>query len=272
MKLMLFRHLWGVTMPWDDAFTLFKRKGYQGIECRLQVPQRRGEFRDLLDSHNLEYIPHIYTEGKSVRDHIKSFRAQVTAAKAMRPRLINAQSGADHFSESDSNYFFEEVLKIESQTGVPVAHETHRSRILFNPWITSRLLERFAGLKLCCDFSHWVCVCERLLDDQLKIIRRCAGHCLHLHARVGYEQGPQVPDPRAPEYKRHLESHEKWWRMIWAAQKRRGLKVSTLTPEFGPPAYLHTLPFTEAPVSNLHEICDWQARRQTAAFARHLSW
>ncbi|MGH7978000.1 MAG: sugar phosphate isomerase/epimerase family protein [Limisphaerales bacterium] len=272
MQLMLFRHLWGVTTPWVDAFPLFKRKRYQGIECRLPPPQKRGEFRDLLDFHNLQYIPHIFTEGQNVRDHIKSFRSQVAAAKSMGPHFINAQSGADHFSESDSTCFFGEVLKIESQAGLPVAHETHRSRILFNPWITSRLLERFADLKLCCDFSHWVCVCERLLDDQLKIIRQCADHCLHLHARVGYEQGPQVPDPRAPEYKRHVELHEKWWQLIWTAQKTRGLKVSTLTPEFGPPGYLHTLPFTEVPVSNLHEICDWQAQRQAAAFARHASW
>ena len=56
--------------------------------------------------------------------------------------------------------------------------------------------------------------------------------------------------------------------MIWEAQKRRGIRISTLTPEFGPPAYQHTLPFTGVPVSNLEEICDWQARRQAENFAR----
>ena len=30
----------------------------------------------------------------------------------------------------------------------------------------------------------------------------------------------------------------------FGAQRRRGDRVSTLTPEFGPPPYLHTLPFT----------------------------
>jgi hypothetical protein len=89
-----------------------------------------------------------------------------------------------------------------------------------------------------------------------------------VHARVGYEQGPQVPDPRAPEYQRHLEAHEAWWRLVWKAQERRGFRISTLTPEFGPPDYQHTLPFTRAPVSNLEEICDWQARRQMESFAR----
>jgi hypothetical protein len=129
-------------------------------------------------------------------------------------------------------------------------------------------LARFASLKLCCDYSHWVCVCERLIDDELGILRKCATRCLHLHARVGYEQGPQVPDPRAPEYERHLAAHERWWRLVWQAQRKRGDAVSTLTPEFGPPLYQHTLPFTAVAVSNLWEICDWQAARQAANFAR----
>jgi hypothetical protein len=65
-----------------------------------------------------------------------------------------------------------------------------------------------------------------------------------------------------------LEAHEAWWRLVWKAQAKRGFRVSTLTPEFGPPDYQHTLPFTGAPVSNLEEICDWQARRQAENFAR----
>ncbi len=28
---------------------------------------------------------------------------------------------------------------------------------------------------------------------------------VHVHARVGYEQGPQVPDPRLPEWRYALE-------------------------------------------------------------------
>jgi hypothetical protein len=199
---------------------------------------------------------------------VASFREQVSIAKTLQPRLINAHSGRDCFSDDESIRYFEEVLKIEADAGVPIAHETHRGRILYNPWTTRRLLGRFKHLKLCCDFSHWVCVCERLIDDQLDIIRDCAASCIHVHARVGYAQGPQVPDPRAPEFRAALEAHERWWRLVWEAQQRRGDQCSTLTPEFGPPDYLHTLPFTGAPVSDLAGICDWQARRQFQNFAR----
>ena len=149
---------------------------------------------------------------------------------------------------------------------VPVSNETHRGRILYNPWVTSRMLERFPSLKLCCDFSHWVCVCERLLDTETDIIQQAADHCIHLHARVGYEEGPQVPDPRAPEYQLHVEAHERWWKMVWDSQIARNVSVSTLTSEYGPLNYLHTLPFSQTPVANLWEVCEWQTQRQAARF------
>jgi hypothetical protein len=268
MKLIIFRHLWGVTGAWEDLLPGFKRAGYRGIESALPSPKECKRFRSVLQRHRLEFIPQIFSRGKTVADHLESLREQIAAAKTFAPRFINAHSGEDVFTDDESIRFFEGALRLEAESVVSIAHETHRGRILFNPWITSRLLTRFPHLKLCCDFSHWVCVCERLINDQVGIIRQCAEHCLHLHARVGYEQGPQVSDPRAPEYQRHLQAHEAWWRLVWRAQERRGARVSTLTPEFGPPPYQHTLPFTGLPVSALEEICDWQARRQAVNFAR----
>jgi hypothetical protein len=268
MKLILYRHLWGMAGEWEDVFPKFKQAGYRGVESPMPQPEDRKRFRALLQRHRLEFIPQIFSHGKTVSEHLESLREQIAAAKTFAPRFINAHSGQDAFSEDESARFFENALRFEAKGVVAIAHETHRGRILFNPWITSRLLTRFPDLKLCCDFSHWVCVCERLIEDQIGIIRQCADRCLHVHARVGYEQGPQVPDPRAPEYQRHLEAHERWWRLIWKAQERRGFRISTLTPEFGPPEYQHTLPFTRAPVSNLEEICDWQARRQAENFTR----
>ncbi|MEI8313791.1 MAG: hypothetical protein WCH98_23855, partial [Verrucomicrobiota bacterium] len=59
------------------------------------------------------------------------------------------------------------------------------------------------------------------------------------------------------------------WNIIWQSQSARRLTESTLTPEFGPPPYMHTLPHTHVPVADLAEICDWMARRQRINFASH---
>jgi len=269
MQLVLARHLWGITELWEDVFPRIRATGYTAIEAPLPPPADQPRFRTLLKEYGFDYIAMIFTAGTTVADHVESFRAQVAASQTFQPLLITSHSGRDGWDTEASAAFFEQALALEASLEIPVAHETHRGRILYNPWITSRLLEQFANLRLCCDLSHWVCVCERLLDSELAIIQQCAQHCIHLHARVGYEHGPQVPDPRAPEYQRHVEAHEYWWQLIWDAQAAQRRPISTLTPEFGPPSYLHTLPYSSMPVANLWEICDWQAQRQAARFRRH---
>jgi sugar phosphate isomerase/epimerase len=267
VKLLLTRHLWGIDEPWEVAFPKIKAAGYQAIETGLPPPADQGRFKGLLAQYGFAYIAQIVTAGATVEEHLQSFARRLGRAKALDPLLVNAHSGQDSFSEEESHSFFAQALRVEEETGLAVAHETHRGRILYNPWIAARLLERLPGLKLSADFSHWVLVSERLLDDQEDVLRLCAARTLHIHARVGYEEGPQVPDPRAPEYQKHLHAHERWWEWIWAAQAARGSITSTLTPEFGPPGYMQSLPYTGMPVADLWAICDWQARRQAERFA-----
>ena len=75
-----------------------------------------------------------------------------------------------------------------------------------------------------------------------------------------------MPDPRDPAWTGQLKAHELWWEMAWAAARARGDSAVTLTPEFGPSPYLHPLPFSGQPVSDLEAICDWMAKRQTTHF------
>jgi sugar phosphate isomerase/epimerase len=267
MELRVFRHLWGITEAWETLFPKIRDLRYDGIEHILPEASERPRFRSQLDLNDFEYIAQIITVGDSVPEHILSFRRTVVDAITMNPRLINCHSGCDWFSEEEALRYFSEALELEAKLGISVAHETHRGRILYNPWITERLLRRLPELRLSCDFSHWVVVSERLLDKETSIIQQCAEQCIHIHARVGYEEGPQVPDPRAPEYERHVLAHERWWEMVWDAQERRRMKESTLTPEFGAPDYLHTMPYSGTPVANLWDICNWQADRQRRLFA-----
>jgi hypothetical protein len=75
-----------------------------------------------------------------------------------------------------------------------------------------------------------------------------------------------VPDPRVEQYSLELAAHERWWEIVWKAQVKRGMEVSTLTPEFGPPPYMQCDPVTGAPASDLWEISNWMARRQADRF------
>ncbi len=258
MPISLIRHLWGYARPLESTIAELKAKGYAGIESPLPEPAKRDGFTKLLHDHGMRYIGMAFTGGSTPGEHFDSMRVQVDELLRMDASQITIHSGRDSFSCAEGEAFFAKAIEFEKGVPVVIAHETHRGRILFNPWVTRDLLAAFPALRLCCDYSHWVCVAERLLDDCADILRECAKRCAHLHARVGYEQGPQVPDPSAPEYAGHLAAHERWWKQIVDA--RAGAEL-TVTPEFGPPGYLHTLPHTNVPVADLEAVCDWMAGR-----------
>ncbi|MEZ4699012.1 MAG: TIM barrel protein [Rhodothermales bacterium] len=266
MTLDLYRTTWGIEEAWETLLPRLAGMGYAGIEAPLIHLQRHDPDGALLRHNGLRCIPMLFTEGDDPAAHAASFRTQFEAAVAYAPPVVTCHSGRDRWSDAEAERYFARVLAIEADFDVPAAHETHRGRILYNPWTTARLLDRFDGLRLCADFSHWVCVCERLLDGEEAILEACAGRTAHVHARVGYAEGPQVPDPADPAFSAELEAHERWWDAVWADQKRRGVATSTLTPEFGPPPYLHTAPHTGQPAADLWSVCAWMTDRQRSRF------
>jgi hypothetical protein len=273
MKLQLVRHLWGVDGKHGYTHYLphWQEVGYRAVEVSLRRVQNQPAFRQFLGESRWPWIAQIFSNdfvpGGTVRTHLDSLRLQIEECLELQPWFFNAHSGSDTWTLAEAQQFYDQVVGLERELGVVIAHETHRLRWFGNPWQTYAILRQQPTLRLTCDFSHWVCVAERLLEDCGEILQLAAHHCHHVHARVGFEEGPQVSDPRAPEWARHLEAHERWWSQVWLAQSQRGLPVSTLTPEFGPAPYLQLLPFTQVPVTNLVEVCDWMARRQAGRFA-----
>ncbi len=75
-----------------------------------------------------------------------------------------------------------------------------------------------------------------------------------IHTRVGFEEGPQVPNPRAPEWKYAMDNFLSWWDRIVAVNAEAGCKILPLTTEFGPKPYMPTIPFTNQPVADQFEI------------------
>lgn len=270
MKLAIYKSLWGMTGPLPEQIRRIAEAGYQGIEAPVDTVLPAGkDFPKMLADHRLAYVPMLFTGGgEDPASHLKSFEQRLNQAIDLyAPEKVTAHSGRDAWPLDDQLRFYEAALAIEARLGTPVGHETHRGRGFFTPWTTAAVLQRFPTLHLACDFSHWVCVAERLLDDQSANLQLAMERVLHIHGRVGYEEGPQVPHPGAPEWAPHLARHEAWWRSMLQIQKSRAVPVATFSPEFGPPAYLHTLPYTNAPVADLWSVCLWMANHARTAFA-----
>jgi sugar phosphate isomerase/epimerase len=193
--------------------------------------------------------------------HLQDFAAQLERAAEAGALFATCLAGSDSWPQSEAIDFFARASELGRTQGVTLSFETHRGRPTNNPWATQRILQALPELRLTCDLSHWCVVCERLPDDEAAL-SLALSRARHIHARVGYAQGPQVPDPRAPEYSLELEAHERWWDTIWQHARAQGRSSLTLTPEFGPDGYLQCLPYSGMPVADLAAINVWMAQRQ----------
>ncbi len=248
----------------DEQFSRIAEAGYAGVESAVEEITDDNTFRSLLQSYQLEYIPLIYTEGEN---HLESFRRLMDIAARYAPKKVVAHAGRDLMSFGQQVKFFEGALRIEEEYGIPVAHETHRRRPLFSPMSTLALLREFPHLKINADFSHWCCVTESMLQDYADVLNISASRAIHIHCRVGYENGPQVSHPGAPEWSSHLAEFEQWWKMIALHQYNAGAGELTATTEYGPPPYLQTIPFENQPVADLWDVCLWSAERFREMFS-----
>jgi hypothetical protein len=97
------------------------------------------------------------------------------------------------------------------------------------------MVKRFPALRLTADYSHFILVCERLLDHPTdeERFRLLASRVHHLHARVGTAQHAQISDPLQSETE--CKQMQRWWEMIWDAQKDRSW--IPLVPEYVPAPY-----------------------------------
>ena len=113
---------------------------------------------------------------------------------------------------------------------------------------------------LTADFAHWMPVLERIPYDLEELFAYCASRTGHIHARIGHNEGPQIPDPRDPIWEPFTTIHETWWDMCVKGAQDRGEDIG-IAPEFGPFPYTLNLPHTQTPISDLTEIVAWMHNR-----------
>lgn len=277
MQLLQCKTLWGHIGSVSEAADLAVTAGFSALEAPL--PATAADIHQLaeaLEQNQLGWVQEICTAGSyvprrraTIGEHLNDLRDQLTRGREIGARFSNVMGGCDAWSIDDSVRFFSEAMDIAISVGVDCSFETHRGRSMYCPWNSMAILKRLPEMKITCDFSHWVVVSERLMDCEWDAIECAANQAHHIHSRVGYDQGPQVPHPGAPEYREALVSHQRCWEAIWDSQQRRGYTETTMTPEFGPDGYLHTLPFTGAPVADLWDVNRWIANQENKHFENY---
>lgn len=248
---------WGSTnLPLPIFLERIKKSGYNGIEMGLPLDaQECKKVFSLAKDFDLEIIAqHYHTDNSCFESHKESFQKHLYIFAEKEPLMINSHTGKDFFSFKQNAELLVLADKIEEETGIPIIHETHRSRFSFAAHVCEKYLIDFPFLKLTADLSHWCCVAESMLSDQSKTVELAIENTWHVHARVGSSQSAQVIDPRIDVFESELIQFKEWWKKMLESANRRGLPFLTFTPEYGPAPYQQVHPNTKKVLADQWEI------------------
>ncbi|MGZ3754401.1 MAG: sugar phosphate isomerase/epimerase family protein [Mucilaginibacter sp.] len=260
MKLLFFCTRWGHEhIPWSDFCKKVKDAGYNGIETTL--PMDEGELAAVLGElkkHDLNLIAVQWDTGTAdFNAHIKEYELRLRSAATANPLFITSHTGKDFFSFDQNRQLLELAKSISAETNVKIIHETHRGKFSFAAHITQGYLQKLPWLRLTLDVSHWFTVAESDLTNQPAAVDLALHHTDHIHARIGHAQGPQVTDPRSPEWQQIVERHLSLWDQVLSVRREEGADQFTFTTEFGPYPYMQLQPFTNTPIAGQWEINEY---------------
>jgi sugar phosphate isomerase/epimerase len=256
MEIKVFCAWWGLDhLGMEGMLNKIKGAGFDGVEVFAPIdPREREILKNLLEELELDLIIHQYRASGPFKEYSARFKAELELAASMSPLLINSHTGKDYWSMEENGRLIEIGFEVESNTGIKIAHETHRGRFPFCASVTKPYFDKYPDLRIAADLSHWVVVAESLLEGQEDVLDTAIKRTEHIHARVGFPEGPQISDPRLPEWKEEVAVFTGWWQRVvdrFIAEKRPYL---TITPEFGPVPYTWTVPHTGMPVSDFFDI------------------
>jgi len=257
MELKILCPQWGHEhLPVEEFLIKVKNAGYDGVDTWLPEDAReRKHFIRLLREYELLMVSHQHqARGNSLAAFCRSFEYYLNLSMECDPVLINSHSGRDAFTPDEQLQVLDTAQEFADRNNVVVAHETHRGRIGFSPGNAAALFALRPGMKITADLSHWVCVTESYLEYFGDTVAEAIRRTEHLHARVGFPEGPQVPDPRSPFWKVPLDFFLALWGKMIAHQRLSGRKLFTITTEFGPPPYMWTSVSDHQPLASQWDI------------------
>jgi hypothetical protein len=251
-KILFFQTDWGNGLPMDTFLAKVKADGFDGIEVWMPgSDQAKANLKAGLEKYDLKVIFLNGTNrGLPLKEALNAYEAGLREISVWKPVKINNHTGNDFWTEDENLKFIEVAEKLSKESGIPIIHETHRGRFSYTLPAAVSMLERFPDLEYTLDISHWMVVHERLINKTDPNLQKIMPSVSHIHARVGFAEGPQINNPAAPEWENAVNTHLDIWEEIIRNSKE---KVFTITTEFGPPPYLPTIPFTNKPIADQWE-------------------
>ncbi|MCB1693922.1 MAG: TIM barrel protein [Pseudomonadales bacterium] len=254
MQLKFIKCDWGMEhlgeMP--ERLKAYAAAGYDGVEC-ANIGMAPDAFGEATEALGLDYVAMMFCDDED------AFAKQLAFVKKTRPILINCHPGRDYFDLDRSVRFFNDVAEQAAAVDAPVVFETHRTRCLYSPWQTERILNALPWLRITADFSHFTNVAENDLRQPpySNMMDIAIERTDHIHARVGSSESPQVADPRVGVGLKWAGLFEQWWDRVIEARMAEGKPYLTINAEVGPPPYQPVDPSNDSPLADIWDVCLW---------------
>lgn len=257
MEIPILSPLWGHEhLDLNTFLDKIRMAGYNGVDT--WVPDSLGDRKLLyayLQKYKMLIVAHQHSaSGSTFKKFRSSFLKNLYKCAEFDPILINSHTGRDYFTPASNIALIETALEFTDKTGILVTHETHRGRFAYSPQVTADYFRINKDFCITADLSHWVCVTESMLENFQTIVGQALARTRHIHARIGFEQGPQITDPRDPTWKYALDTFLLWWDKIVSLNVASGRKILPVTTEFGPAPYMVKLPFSNELIADQFEI------------------
>lgn len=257
MKIKILSPLWGhEDLKLEVFLNKMKDAGYDGFDIWLPDNEKEKKLLfNYLQKHEMYIVTHQHQAyGSNFRQFKSSYLNFLNICAEPDPILINSHTGRDYFTLEQNLQLIDIAQEFSEKSGITVVHETHRGRVGYSPQTTQEIFTLRKNFLITADFSHWACVTESMLENFSEVMSEAIKRSKHIHLRVGFEQGPQVPDPAAPEWRYALDHFLKWWDRIVDTNHAFNTKILPVTTEFGPKPYMPAIPFSNAPVSDQFAI------------------
>lgn len=190
MELQFFCAWWGLDHLGIEGMVDFVgSRGYDGIETFVPAdPAERRRLARAIERGGLACIAHQYEADGDDATVRRQLAENLARAGDLAPVLVNSHTGHDFWPSARVDPLLDVAREAAARLGVPVLHETHRSRFPYAAAVTAEYLCGHDDLRLTADLSHWACVSETLLADQSEALELAFDRVDHVHRGHGARQ------------------------------------------------------------------------------------
>jgi hypothetical protein len=245
-KLLVYQSLWAMERrrPDGQEWTLERKlemirdAGFDGAGVRFFDYAYAKEVTSFLRAHRMTWQAQCYPKTvddlKPIIEHVQELGAD----------HINLQADIRPYTVDECMPYIEGWLRLAEDAKVRVHIETHRDRMTTDLFFMLHLLDRFPGLKLTGDLSHYLVGREfayPVTEENHALMRRVMDHCWGYHGRVASREQVQV-QISFPHMKHWVDLFMDWWAYGFDNWRKRAPADGVLTflCELGPPEYAIT--------------------------------